>query len=630
MHILSANELSRSYGDRLLFSGISFNLSAGDRVALVARNGTGKTTLMKILAGKEVPEEGSCWLHKDVTLGYLPQEVSFEADKTLLQNILLADHPVVHAVREWEELQDSDVPPDRLEAAMERMNNTGAWTFDHTLREIAGRLNLPPLKQRAGSLSGGEKRRLALTQVLLELHYGSNQHLLLLDEPTNHLDMEMVEWLAAYLGKSGASLLLVSHDRYFIDEVCNKIIEIEDNRLYIHPGDYEKFLERKSLREENESVNREKTISAYRRELEWMRKQPKARTTKAKSRVDGFYELEEVAGNQKKQDSIQLEVKMNRLGGKILELKKVYKAFAGKQLLRGFDYTFKKGDRIGIIGRNGVGKTTFLRMLAGEETADSGKINPGETLVIGYYKQEQDLPSGDPRMIEWVKGIAEHFPLADGTKVSAGQFLQRFGFSPERQFTPLSKLSGGEKKRLQLLGVLFANPNFLILDEPTNDLDLITLRILEEFLIGYSGCLVLVSHDRYFMDRLVDHLFVFEGDGIVSDFPGNYSQFRRESDRSKPVEKSVAAVQPVAAADTLVKPVQGLKKLSFKEKTEWEGLEGRISALDEEKKRIESEVESGGLPYEQLQQKMAALGKLVQSIEEMEMRWLELSERAAL
>jgi ATP-binding cassette subfamily F protein uup len=628
MHILSANELSRSYGDRLLFSGITFNLSAGDRVALVARNGTGKTTLMKILAGREVPEDGTCWIHKEVSLGYLPQEVSFEANKTLLENILLADHPVVHAVREWEELQDSDASPARLEAAMEKMNNTGAWTFDYTLREIADRLNLPPLKQRAGSLSGGEKRRLALTQVLLELHYGSNQHLLLLDEPTNHLDMEMVEWLAAYLGKSGASLLLVSHDRYFIDEVCNKIIEIEDNRLYIHPGDYEKFLERKSLREENESVNREKTISAYRRELEWMRKQPKARTTKAKSRVDGFYELEEVAGNQKKQDSVQLEVKMNRLGGKILELKKVYKAFAGKQLLRGFDYTFKKGDRIGIIGRNGVGKTTFLRMLAGEEIADSGKINPGETLVIGYYKQEQDLPPGDPRMIEWVKGIAEHFPLADGTKVSAGQFLQRFGFSPERQFTPLSKLSGGEKKRLQLLGVLFANPNFLILDEPTNDLDLITLRILEEFLIGYSGCLVLVSHDRYFMDRLVDHLFVFEGDGMVSDFPGNYSQFRRESDKGKSAEKPIAAVKPAVEAE--VRPVQGLKKLSFKEKTEWEGLEARIASLEAEKKLIEAEVESGGLPFEQLQQKISALGKLVQSIEEMELRWLELSERAAL
>jgi ATP-binding cassette subfamily F protein uup len=453
-----------------------------------------------------------------------------------------------------------------------------------------------------------------------------------MDEPTNHLDVQMIEWLEHYLGQENVTLILVTHDRYFLDNICNEIIEIENQQLYITKGNYEKYMEQKAARLENEQANVDKARNRYRKELEWMRKQPKARTTKSKSRQDAFYDWKERAAKKVKQAELELQVKMTRLGGKILELKKVYKSFGEKRILKGFDYTFKRGERVGVVGKNGAGKSTFINMLLGKEPADSGKINVGDTIVFGDYSQEGLVFKDDVRVIEYVKNIAEFFPLADGTKVSAAIFLQRFLFTPEKQYTYISKLSGGEKKRLQLLSILFRNPNFLVLDEPTNDLDLPTLDILEEFLLDFQGCLIIVSHDRYFMDKLVDHLFVFEGDGEVRDFPGNYSQYReiaKEEEKykielDKEVEEQKAAI--ITQNNNITIKVE-TRKLSFKEKRELEIIEKEMPQLEAEKQKLEADMSTGTLSFEALQQHGARIAEIVQLLEEKEMRWLELSEQ---
>lgn len=449
-----------------------------------------------------------------------------------------------------------------------------------------------------------------------------------MDEPTNHLDVETVEWLEHYLNQEKVTLLLVTHDRYFLDAVCEEIWELEGNDLFICKGHYEQFMERKAARIEQQTASIDKARNLYRKELEWMRKQPKARTTKSKSRQDNFYEVEAKAKQRMDEQQLQLQMKMNRLGGKVIELKKLYKNFGDKPILKGFDYTFKKGERIGIVGKNGVGKSTFLNIIQGIEAPDSGKVNIGETIVFGYYSQKGLEWKEDMRVIEYVKQFAESFPLAGGGSLSAAQFLQLFLFSPDQQYSYISKLSGGEKKRLLLLTMLFRNPNFLILDEPTNDLDLPTLSVLENFLSEYQGCLLIVSHDRYFMDRLVDHLFVFEGDGIIKDFPGNYSLYRiwqREQEESEPVKslESKAAQAPVTSNDPTVK-----KKLSFKEKREFEGLEAEIAALEKEKTSLGDRLAGGGLDYTEIQALSERIGKIAEELEIKEMRWLELSELA--
>lgn len=632
MHYVSVENLTKSFVEKPLFSNITFNIEQGDKIALVAKNGAGKTTLLRILAGQDTADSGKIWINKDVSVSFLDQNPVFEEKKTVLENILSYNHPVVNVVREYE-LAMEHHEDDKLTDLMGKMDELNAWTFESTVKEILTSLNITDLDQLAGSMSGGQRKRLSLAKVLIDISFGDRNSFLILDEPTNHLDFEMIEWLAEFLSDNKTTLLLVTHDRFFLEAVCNEILELDNQQLYVHRGDFETYLLRKIEREESEAASLDKAKNLYRKELEWMRKQPKARTTKSKSRQDAFYEIEGKATARKADDKLQLQVKMTRIGGKILELKKVYKSFGDKTILKGFDYTFKHREHIGIIGKNGVGKSTFLNIIMGIEQPDSGKINTGETVVFGYFHQQGLQTKEDKRVIEFVKDIAEHFPLADGTKVSAGQFLQLFQFTPDQQYTYISKLSGGEKKRLQLLSILFANPNFLILDEPTNDLDLVTLAVLEDFLEQYQGCVIIVSHDRYFMDKLVDHLFVFEGDGNVADFPGNYTQWRMDEVRKKknlPTQiqnnQLTSIAQAPAAASPVATPPADKKKLTFKEKLEFENLQKEISLLETEKTELNEKINSGNFQYEELTKLLNRLTEVTNLLEQKELRWLELSE----
>ncbi|HLZ87690.1 MAG TPA: ABC-F family ATP-binding cassette domain-containing protein, partial [Puia sp.] len=525
MHYVSVEGLSKSYGVKPLFQQITFHIEEGDKIALVARNGSGKSTLLRILSGKDTAENGTVWIHKDVTVALFEQEPAFIEDRSILDNIFHHDHPVINAIKAYEAASDEE-DADKITDAIVRLDELGAWDFDTKVKQILGKLNIHHLQQPAGTLSGGQRKRVALAKTLIDIGFEHKHVLLIMDEPTNHLDVEMVEWLEHYLNQEKVTLLLVTHDRYFLDNVTDEIWEMDGSSLHVYKGDYENYLEKKAARLENDTSSIEKARNTYRKELEWMRKQPKARTTKSKSRQDNFYVVEAKAKQRIEDQQVELQMKMNRLGGKVAEFKKVYKNYGEKVILKGFDYTFKRGERVGVIGRNGVGKSTFINILQGLEPADSGKVNIGETVIFGNYSQQGLVIKEDMRVIEFVKNIAEHFPLASGGSLSAAQFLNLFLFPPEQQYTYISKLSGGEKRRLHLLSILFRNPNFLILDEPTNDLDLPTLAILENFLSEYQGCLLIVSHDRYFMDRLVDHLLVLEGDGLIRDFPGNYSQYR--------------------------------------------------------------------------------------------------------
>ena len=637
MHYVSVENLTKSFVEKPLFTDISFNIEQGDKIALVAKNGAGKTTLLRVLAGKDTADSGKLWVNKDVSVSFLDQDPQFEENKNVLENILSYDHPVINTVRDYE-LAMEHHDENKLTELMGMMDELGAWSFESKVKEILGSLNITDLDQLAGSMSGGQRKRLSLAKVLIDISFGERNNFLILDEPTNHLDFQMIEWLIEFLTDGKTTLLLVTHDRFFLDNVCNEIIELDNQQLYIHRGDFTTYLQRKIEREGSDAASLDKAKNLYRKELEWMRKQPKARTTKSKSRQDAFYEVEGKANAYKPDDKLQLHVKMTRIGGKILELKKVHKAYGEKIILKGFDYTFKHRERIGIIGKNGVGKSTFLNIIMDLEKADSGKINAGETVVFGYFHQQGLQVKDDKRVIEYVKDIAEHFPLADGTKVSAGQFLQLFQFTPEQQFTYLSKLSGGEKKRLQLLTILFKNPNFLILDEPTNDLDLLTLAVLEDFLEQYQGCVIIVSHDRYFMDKLVDHLFVFEGDGVVNDFPGNYTEWRIDEVRKKKAGASSSSKQEskgtvlTTTPEPVVNPkeqtAKSKKKISFKEKFEFENLQKEIPELEKEKVELNEKLLSGGAPYDELNKMIERIGVVTKQLEEKEMRWLALSELA--
>lgn len=627
MHYVSAEGLGKSYGIKPLFKNLDFHIEEGDKIALVARNGSGKSTLLKILAGKEVPEEGKLWIHKDVTVALFEQEPEFVENKSILDNIFHHNHPIINAIKAYEaasETEDATALGDALIA----MDDLGAWDFDSKVKQILGKLNIHQFHQLAGTLSGGQRKRVALARTLIDIGFEHKHVLLIMDEPTNHLDVETVEWLEHYLNQEKVTLLLVTHDRYFLDTVCEEIWELEGSNLYVHKGDYENFVEKKAARIEQDSSSIDKAKNLYRKELEWMRKQPKARTTKSKSRIDAFSNVEKKAKQRIEDNQVQLQVKMSRLGGKVAELKKVYKSFGELDILKGFDYTFSKGERVGVVGKNGAGKSTFLNILQGIEEADTGKVNIGDTIVFGYYSQQGLTIKEDVRVIEYVKDIAENFPLANGGSLSAAQFLELFLFEPDQQYTYISKLSGGEKKRLLLLSILFKNPNFLILDEPTNDLDLPTLGVLENFLSEFKGCLLIVSHDRYFMDRLTDHLFVFEGQGVVNDFPGNYTQFRlwkkakEEEDKRSPVAvKNVIAPVPAAAPVVVEK-----RKISFKEKREFETLQSEIQSLAAERDRINVKLNAGNLPLDELQAASNRIGEIAQLLDEKEMRWLEMSE----
>ena len=633
MHYASVENISKSFGVRTLFNNISFHVEEGDKIALVARNGTGKSTLLKIIAGLDTTDTGTVWVRKEVKVIMLQQETHFDESKSIWDNVLRLDNPVVKVVKEYEmflETETEDI--DKLTDLMGRVDELNAWNFENDVQQILGRLNLHHLNEPVKNLSGGQRKRVALAQALIEAQIHEGKCLLILDEPTNHLDVSMIEWLEDFLSSQKSTLLLVTHDRYFLDAVCNEIIEIDEEKVFEYRGSYDYFLEQKSIRQEIEQSELQKDKNIFRKELEWMRKQPKARTTKSKSRQDAFAVIEERVSLKKEDAELSLQVKMTRLGGKVLEMKKINKAYGDKILIKGFDYTFKRGERVGIVGKNGIGKSTFLKIALQQEQPDSGKINHGDTVVFGNFNQEGLTIKEDKRAIEYVKDFAEFFPLADGSKISASQFMEKFGFNAEQQYTPLSKLSGGEKRRLHLLSVLFINPNFLILDEPTNDLDLQTLRTLEEFLMDFPGCILIVSHDRYFMDRMVDHLFAFEGDGVIRDYPGNYSQYREALANGSLTDERQLMNQPIKTV--MVKetmPVPGAadskKALSFKEKRELELLEKEMPELQKEKETLETAMSEGSIGFEALQKSAARVSEIILLLDEKEMRWLELSER---
>ncbi len=632
MHYVTVEGLTKSFGIKPLFQNITFHIEEGDKIALVAKNGTGKSTLLKILSGSETADSGKVWVHKDVTIALFEQDPQFIENKSILDNIFHHNHPVINAIKEYEAASDAE-DADRIGEAIVKLDELNAWDFDTKVKQILGKLNIHHLNQIAGTLSGGQRKRVALAKTLIDIGFEHKHVLLIMDEPTNHLDVEMVEWLEHYLNQEKVTLLMVTHDRYFLDAVCDEIIEMDGSNLYMHRGNYENYLEKKASRIESEASSIDKAKNLFRKELEWMRKQPKARTTKSKSRQDNFYVVEAKAKQKIEDERVQLQAKMTRLGGKIAEMKKVYKSFGDKVILKGFDYTFKRGDRLGVVGKNGAGKSTFLNILQQIEQPDSGKINIGDTIVFGNYSQQGLVIKEDKRVIEFVKDIAEHFPLADGSSLSAAQFLQLFLFDPDQQYTYISKLSGGEKRRLHLLSILFRNPNFLILDEPTNDLDLQTLGVLENFLSDYQGCIIIVSHDRYFMDRLVDHLFVFQGDGDIRDFPGNYSQYRlalKDDEKLTDVGTQMSEqkeVKPLAQANTSLQPAEK-KKMSFKEKRAFEELEKEIADLTKEKETVTNKLNSGSLPFEELQKLSNRIGEITSALDEKELKWLELSELA--
>jgi ATP-binding cassette subfamily F protein uup len=637
MNYVSVEGLTKSYGIYPLFKGISFNINEGDRIALIARNGVGKTTLLRILAGKEVPDAGTAKIHKDVHLVLFEQDPQFIETASITQNLFNQDHPVMKAISNYEMAMESE-DENLITDAIIEMEERSAWDFESKVKTILTQLNIHHLEQPVSKLSGGQRKRVSLAKTLIQIGFEPKHVLLLMDEPTNHLDLNMIEWLENYLAQEKVTLLLVSHDRYFLESVTDEIWELERENLYSYKGDYENYLEKKAARIESELASIDKAKNTFRKELEWMRKQPKARTTKSKSRQDNFYEVEAKAKQKIEETNLQLDMKMTRLGGKIIEAKKVYKSYGETIVLKGFDYTFSKGERIGIVGKNGVGKSTFLQILQGITQPDSGKINVGDTIVFGHFSQEGLVYKKDMRVIEYLKTYAENFPLASGGSLSAAQFLELFLFTPDKQYTYLSALSGGEKKRLQLLTILFKNPNFLILDEPTNDLDLPTLAVLEQFLIDFAGCVLLVSHDRYFMDKLVDHLFIFEGDGVIRDYPGNYTQFRilEKSKQSYASVSSDITTHAIPVKEETVKVTNEKKqveklvseKMTYKEKLELDTLSKNIPELEKQKEVLLVQLNEPNLDYKFITSLSDDLSKINLALETAEIRWLELSEKA--
>lgn len=632
MNLLSVNNLSKSYGDRVLFTKISFGINNGDKVALVAKNGSGKSTLFKILKGKEIADEGEVVFRRDITVSFLDQDIVLNEELSIIDHVFSTENKLTTCIKKYEkalklsEEGDGDAA-NLMEIALREMNELNAWDYEKTIKEILSRLELNDVEQKIKTLSGGQKKRLALAQVLI-----NKPDLLIMDEPTNHLDIDMIEWLEHYIAKEQISILLVTHDRYFLDEVCNNVIELDGGKLYEYKGNYEYFITKKAERELMQNAEIDKARNLYRRELEWVRKMPKARGTKAKARVDAFDDVAQKAKQKRIDKQIELSVKMERLGSKILELTKISKSFGNKRILEPFTYTFKKGEKIGIIGKNGVGKSTFLNILQGIEQVDTGKVQTGETVVFGYYSQSGIKVSEDKRVIEVVRDIADFIPLANGTQLSASQLLTRFNFPPDMQYNYVSKLSGGEKRRLYLLTVLQKNPNFLILDEPTNDLDIVTLQVLEEFLVDFGGCVLIVSHDRYFIDKLVDHVFVFEGNGVIKDYPGNYSEYREWKQEQKEEAKEKGKQEKIELNEVKIVDEKlksdNTKRLSYKEQRELELLEKEIGELEAKKVGLENKMGST-TEYEALQKLSNDLKSNNETLEEKTMRWMELQEKLA-
>ena len=617
MNYLSVENISKSFGERVLFEGLSFGLSFGDKVALIANNGSGKTSMLKIIAGNDISDTGKVTLRNGIRVGYLEQEPVFRDDYTINELLYNSNSDVVKVIREYESSLEkqtdnyNEVNAKRFEKASLAMDKLNAWDFDNQLKQVLEKFKIVDLNQKVKILSGGQRKRLALAMLLIDA-----PDLLLLDEPTNHLDIEMIEWLEDYLKGQNITLLMITHDRYFLDRVCNHILELEDGKLYHHKGNYSYFLVKREERETNFNIEISKAGRLMKKELEWIRKTPQARTTKSKSRVNNFENIKAKANSKKIKQELKLEVKMSRVGGKILELKKVYKSYGDLKILNGFDYTFKNGERIGIIGDNGVGKSTFLNIITQQQLPDSGKINVGETIIYGYFTQKGIVLKEDKRVIEVLKDIADVIIMSDGRKITASQLLEHFMFPSKMQYTYVSKLSGGEKRRLYLLTILMKNPNFLILDEPTNDLDLLTLNKLEEFLLDFKGCLILVSHDRYFMDKLTDHLFVFKGAGEIKDEYCSYSEYRiKLNSLEKEIQK-----------EEVNKAKLKVNKLSFQQKKEHRNLEKQIEKLELEKVKIENVFKDSSLEYELMLEKSKELDKINQLLEDKLSKWMELDE----
>ena len=622
MNLLSVENISKSYGELVLFEQLSFGVNKDQKIALIAKNGSGKTAILNILSGLDQPDQGMVNYRKDIKVSFLAQEPILAENSTIEQCILASDNEVLKVIANYEKaLLDMD-NADGYQKAFDAMDRHAAWDFETQYQQILSKLKLDDLQLKVSALSGGQKKRVALANALL-----NKPDLLILDEPTNHLDLEMIEWLEVYFAKENITLFMVTHDRYFLERVCNEIVELDQGQLYTYKGNYAYYLEKKEARLSQEQVEQHKSKRLFKKELDWMRRQPKARTTKSKSRIDDFAQIKERAHQRRQDHEIQLEIDMERMGTKILECHKLFKSFGDKSILDGFDYNFLRGERIGIIGKNGTGKSTFLNILTGKESVDCGKIIVGDTIKFGYYTQDGIPSKSGQKVIDVIREFGDYIPLKKGRQISAQQLLERFLFDRKKQYDFVEKLSGGERKRLYLCTVLIQNPNFLILDEPTNDLDIVTLNVLESFLLDYPGCLLVVSHDRYFMDKIVDHLFVFRGAGYIEDFPGNYSDFRAYEDSQDQEQEPIKpkSIQQQTAAKTATTTQK--QKISFNEQKEYQQLESKIRSLEKDKLALEQSFFEEGLSVETIEDRSKKLQEVIETIELKTMRWFELAAK---
>lgn len=619
---LEVQNLTKRIGERVLFENISFTVGEREHIGIIAKNGTGKSTLLSIIAGKDGYDGGDIIFRRDLKISYLEQTPHYPEDLTVLEACFWHGNEITELIREYEKCMETEGNPE-LDSILTRMDHLKAWDYEQSAKQILSQLKINDFNQKIGHMSGGQVKRIALANAII-----TEPDLLILDEPTNHLDLDMIEWLEKYLKRTPMSLLMVTHDRYFLDRVCNSIIEMDDSTIYSYEGNYSYYLEKREERIENTKAAIQKANNLYRTELEWMRRMPQARGHKARYREEAFYELEKAAKQRISENQVRLGMNATYIGSKIFEAKEVCKAFGNKCILKDFSYNFSRYEKLGIIGNNGTGKSTFIKMLLGLEPVDSGTFDIGTTVIFGYYSQEGMKFNNDMKVIDAVREIAEYVDMGNGEKLSAGQFLQHFLFEPEEQYSYIYKLSGGERRRLYLCTVLMRNPNFLVLDEPTNDLDIVTLQILEEYLMNFKGCVIIVSHDRYFMDKVVDHLLVFEGEGSIRDFPGNYTQYREwKSLADKPTDSDTAKKnsqkpQPQKTRD------DSKRKLTYKEKTEMAQLEKDIEALEAEKQSIENELNGGTCDVDRITELSVRLPKLNDELDEKSMRWLELSELA--
>ncbi|APD07629.1 nod factor export ATP-binding protein [Flavobacteriaceae bacterium UJ101] len=617
MNYITVDTISKSYGDRTLFEDISFYINQDQKIALIAKNGSGKTSILTILAGMDTPDTGEITQRKNLNVQFLSQEPKLDPTLTVMECLFASENPILKVLQEYEKAVLTPEDTIRYQKAFEKMDQLNAWDFEAQYKQILFKLKITDLNTPIKTLSGGQKKRVALATLLIE-----RPDLLILDEPTNHLDLEMIEWLEDYLKREKITLFMVTHDRYFLECVCDDILELDDGKLYRYRGNYSFYLEKREERIASEQATIAKAKNLFKKELEWMRRQPKARGTKAKSRIDDFHVTKKIAHQRRDDSQVELEINMERMGNKIVELHNLNKAFGDKKILEKFNYNFKKGDRIGIIGKNGTGKSTFLNILTQQIPIDSGKIVIGDTIKFGYYTQAGIQPKDGQKVIEVIREFGDYIPLTKGRKISAEQLLERFLFSRKKQYDFVEKLSGGERKRLYLCTVLIQNPNFLILDEPTNDLDIITLNVLEQFLIDFPGCLIVVSHDRYFMDKIVDQLFVFQGEGIVDTFIGSYSEYRIYEEQ---LEKKVKELKKNIEEDTKEAPKQKKIQLTYGEKIEFEKLEKELESLELEKINLENQFHDTSLSIEQINDLSEKLGILNTTIEEKSERWFELS-----